>query len=162
MGLLLLLAASTVLEWTRLHRWDAWLPGDSGGLLGSLLGPPAQLWLGQTGSALLAISLLGVALAWVFRFSWAATAEGLGRWIDEALQHWRQRREADEDQRIGRQALRQRTAEEAEYERAHPAHALNLQGAGPADPDTAAGLQGEAQADPVPACLLYTSDAAAE
>ncbi|BAO80082.1 DNA segregation ATPase FtsK/SpoIIIE and related protein [Serpentinimonas raichei] len=148
-GLLLLLAASTVLEWTRLHRWDAWLPGDSGGLLGSLLGPPAQLWLGQTGSALLAISLLGVALAWVFRFSWAATAEGLGRWIDEALQHWRQRREADEDQRIGRQALRQRTAEEAEYERAHPAHALNLQGAGPADPDTAAGLQGEVQADPV-------------
>ncbi|MDO8274812.1 MAG: DNA translocase FtsK 4TM domain-containing protein, partial [Serpentinimonas sp.] len=135
--------------------WDAWLPGDSGGLLGSLLGPPAQLWLGQTGSALLAISLLVVALAWVFRFSWAATAEGLGRWIDEAVQHWRQRREADEDQRIGRQALRQRTLEESEYERAHPAHALSLPGADRADPglgpdlapSPGANLQDEATAD---------------
>ncbi|KJS75156.1 MAG: cell division protein FtsK [Comamonadaceae bacterium BICA1-1] len=155
LGLLLLLVASTVLEWTRLHRWDAWLPGDSGGLLGSLLGPSAQLWLGQTGSALLAISLLVVALAWVFRFSWAATAEGLGRWIDEALQRWRQRREADEDQRIGRQALRQRTLEESEYERAHPAHALSLPGADRADPglgpdlapSPGANLQDEATAD---------------
>ncbi|WP_029462724.1 DNA translocase FtsK [Serpentinimonas barnesii] len=149
-GLGLLLVASAVLEWSRLHRWDSWLPGDSGGLLGSLLGPAAQLWLGQTGSALLAISLLVVALAWVFRFSWAATAEGLGRWIDEALQHWRQRREADEDQRIGRQALRQRTLEETEYEQAHPAHALHLQGADWAGSDPGPDLEPSLGPDPDP------------
>jgi len=138
-GLLLLLVTSTVLEWSRLHRWDAWLPGESGGLLGSLLGPPAQLWLGQTGSALLAICLLLVAMAGVFRFSWAEAAEGLGRWIDDAVQGWRLRREAKEDLRIGRQALRQRSLEESEYEQLHPAHALSLQGDGQAASDPSLG-----------------------
>ena len=148
-GLLLLLATSTVLEWSRLHRWDAWLPGESGGLLGSLLGPPAQLWLGQTGSALLAICLLLVAMAGVFRFSWAEAAEGLGRWVDDAVQRWRLRREAKEDLRIGRQALRQRSLEESEYEQLHPAHPLSVQGDERAavDPSFGSGLSPGAQDD---------------
>jgi len=149
-ALTLLLLASTVLEWSRLHRWDAWLPGDSGGVLGSLLGPLALAWMGPTGSALLGLSLLLVALAWVFRFSWAATAEGLGRWIDSAAERWRQRREADEDQRIGRQALRQRTQEESDYEREHPPHTLLSPGSAAAGAEASAKVSAKTlQIEPV-------------
>ncbi|MCK7493975.1 MAG: DNA translocase FtsK 4TM domain-containing protein [Comamonadaceae bacterium] len=38
-GLALLLAASCALEWTRLYRWEALLPGHAGGVLGYALGP---------------------------------------------------------------------------------------------------------------------------
>ena len=111
LGLAVLLMASTVLEWSRLHRWDAGLPGVSGGVLGAMLGPVAVRWLGVTGSALVAIVVWVVALAWVFRFSWAHVAETLGRWVDDWLQSRRERREADEDQRIGRQAAQERARE---------------------------------------------------
>lgn len=115
LGLGVLLASSTVLEWSRLHRWDAILPGEAGGVLGSVLGPLAVRWLGVTGSALVAIAVWVVALAWVFRFSWAHTAEGLGRWLDQWIESRRERREADEDQRIGQQAARERAMEESAY-----------------------------------------------
>ena len=39
LGLVLLLAASTALEWTRLYRFEAALPGHAGGVLGYVLGP---------------------------------------------------------------------------------------------------------------------------
>ena len=138
MGVLVLMVASTVLEWSRLHRWDALLPADSGGVLGAWLGPWAVRWLGGTGAALLAIALLVVALAWVFRFSWAHTAETLGRWLDDWLQSRRERREADEDARIGQQAARERAAEEAVYVDEHPAHPVEL------DPDPAQPLRSRA------------------
>lgn len=126
LGALMLVVASTVLEWSRLHRWDALLPGDSGGVLGGLLGPWAARWLGVTGSALVAIALLVVALAWVFRFSWAHAAETLGRWLDDWWQSRRERREADEDLRIGQQAARERAMEETAYVNEHPAHPVEL------------------------------------
>ena len=34
LGLVVLLASSCVLEWSRLYRWDAHLPGESGGEIG--------------------------------------------------------------------------------------------------------------------------------
>jgi S-DNA-T family DNA segregation ATPase FtsK/SpoIIIE len=38
-GLILLIAASAALEWTRLYRWEAHLPGHAGGIVGHVLGP---------------------------------------------------------------------------------------------------------------------------
>ena len=38
LGVVMLLAASTALEWTRLYRWEAALPGPAGGVLGHTLG----------------------------------------------------------------------------------------------------------------------------
>jgi len=108
LGLGLLLCASTVLEWSRLHRWDAFLPGTSGGVLGELLGPWAVRWLGATGSALVALALLVWSLAWVFRFSWGTVAEGIGARLDQWFEQRREHRETEEDLRIGQQAARER------------------------------------------------------
>jgi S-DNA-T family DNA segregation ATPase FtsK/SpoIIIE len=64
---------------------------------------------------LVAIVLWVASLAWVFRFSWASVAEQLGARIDGWIQQRRNRRELDEDVRIGQEAAAQRAREEAAY-----------------------------------------------
>ena len=117
-GLVLLLAASTALEWTRLYRWESLLPGGhSGGVLGYLLGPSSMNLLGFAGSGVLWISLLLAGMSLAFQFSWLHLADLIG----ERLDAWRDRRaeriEIAEDLRLGEQALREREdVAEAEHQ----------------------------------------------
>ena len=107
-GLALLLCASCVLEWTRLYSLEPRLPGSSGGVLGSLLGPQALQWLGFTGSGLsaIALGLAGAALA--LRFSWGHVAERIGAAIYSRFETSRKQREIVEDIALGQQAARER------------------------------------------------------
>ncbi|TCS94464.1 DNA translocase FtsK [Tepidimonas ignava] len=108
-ALLGLLAASAVLEWTRLYRWDAWLPGHiAGGVLGAMLGPLALRWLGDVGSVLVPLTLGAACASVALRFSWAGLTEAIGAALERAWMRWRQRREASEDARIGQRAARER------------------------------------------------------
>ena len=124
-GLLLLLCASCVLEWTRLYSFEARLPGDSGGTLGSLLGPLGLRWLGFTGSGLVAILLGLVGASLAFRFSWGNVAERLGAAVHARLESSRKKREAVQDIAMGQQAARERevvvTGERVEIQEHHPA-----------------------------------------
>ena len=108
LALLLLLACSVSLEWSRLYRFEAGLPGHAGGVLGYLFGAAAVKWLGFTGSALVAIVLGVAATAVVFRFSWAHVAERIGATIYEFVQSRRARREIAQDLVMGEQAARER------------------------------------------------------
>jgi DNA segregation ATPase FtsK/SpoIIIE, S-DNA-T family len=123
-GLLLLLAASTVLEWTRMYRLEGVLPGPAGGVLGYVLGSLSMRWLGFTGSALGMLALLVLCLPRVFRFSWAHWAERLGFVLDGWFEARREKREAVEDQLIGRRAAREREevvkVERVEIQEHHP------------------------------------------
>ncbi|HWH75627.1 MAG TPA: DNA translocase FtsK 4TM domain-containing protein [Methylibium sp.] len=108
-GIGLLFAASCALEWTRLYRWEAGLPGaHAGGVLGYALGDWSVRMLGFTGSGVLWIAALLLGLSLALRFSWATVAERLGALI-EGL---RERRQAEidraEDLRLGEAALRER------------------------------------------------------
>jgi len=85
LGLVLLLCASTTLEWSRLHRFDHLLPGPSGGALGYAVGSLSVTWLGFTGSGLLGVILLVHGVAWVFNFSWRNVAERLGSRLDAVV-----------------------------------------------------------------------------
>ncbi len=124
LGLLLVLASSTGLEWSRLYRWDGALPGSAGGALGYIGGPLAERWLGFTGSALLGIATLMLGLALLFRFSWGQLAERIGARIDALLESRRARREAAQDLALGKQAARERdelvVLEREEVEAQHP------------------------------------------
>ncbi|MDO5693883.1 MAG: DNA translocase FtsK 4TM domain-containing protein [Pseudomonadota bacterium] len=128
LGLGLLLAASTGLEWSRLHRWDDVLPGSAGGILGYLGGPIAVKWLGFTGSALLGIAALVLGLALAFGFSWSRVAERIGAGLFALIESRRERRERAQDLALGKQAARER-AEVLHHEREvieeqHPAPVL--------------------------------------
>ena len=123
-GLLVLLVASAVLEWSRLYGLTTNLPGHVGGLMGNSLGPVVIRWLGFNGSTLLMLTMCLVALPHVFQFSWSQWAERLGSHLDRWLQTRRFKREAVEDQRIGQQAAREReevvAVEREEIEEHHP------------------------------------------
>ncbi len=108
LGLVLLLCASCVLEWTRLYSFEARLPDASGGALGTMLGPLALRWLGFTGSGLVAIliGLVGAALA--FRFSWGTVAERIGGAVHTRIEAGRKKREVVQDMALGERAARER------------------------------------------------------
>jgi DNA segregation ATPase FtsK/SpoIIIE, S-DNA-T family len=108
-GVLLLLCASSALEWTRLYRWEAHLPGGhAGGALGQVLGTLSQRALGFVGSGVwwIVLGVTGASLA--FRFSWWRLAERIGAAIDGLRLQRAERKERAEDLRMGEQALRER------------------------------------------------------
>ncbi len=107
-GLALVLAASTGLEWSRLYRLDDALPGAAGGVLGYVGGPLALKWLGFTGSTLLGIAALVVGVALLFRFSWGRVAEHIGAALYTLVERRRSRKAIAEDVELGRQATRER------------------------------------------------------
>lgn len=107
-GLILLLCASTMLEWSRLYRLESHLPGSGGGALGYLVGPSSVRWMGFTGSALVAIALGVVGSALVFRFSWSLIAERIGARVYSLFESRREKREMAADIAMGKQAARER------------------------------------------------------
>ena len=107
-GLALVVAASCVLEWSRLYSFEARLPGSSGGVVGALLAPPAVQWLGFTGSGLAAIGIALFGAAMALRFSWVQFAERIGAAVFSKLESSRKRREIVEDVALGKQAARER------------------------------------------------------
>jgi S-DNA-T family DNA segregation ATPase FtsK/SpoIIIE len=107
-GLLLLLCASAVLEWSRLYRLEFRLPGHGGGVLGYLVGPLGVQWMGFTGSALIAIAAGVIGSALVFRFSWSHIAERIGSRLYSLFESRREKREIAEDIAMGKKAVRER------------------------------------------------------
>ena len=108
LGLALLLAGSVSLEWARLHRLEAYLPGHGGGILGYWLGPLSVQWLGFAGAALVGIMLALVGASLAFGFSWGRVAEWLGAWLHAQVESRREKREVAQDIALGQQAARER------------------------------------------------------
>ncbi|NRF68043.1 DNA translocase FtsK 4TM domain-containing protein [Aquincola sp. S2] len=108
-GLGLLMLASCALEWTRLYRFDAGLPGgQAGGVLGIVAGGTSMKWLGFAGSGVLWIAVLVLGLSLALRFSWTRVADGLGAWIESIGARRSAAREQQEDKRIGERAVKER------------------------------------------------------
>jgi DNA segregation ATPase FtsK/SpoIIIE, S-DNA-T family len=124
LALLLLLAASCALEWSRLYRFEARLPDHAGGALGYLVGSAGVEWLGFAGSGLVSIAVGVMAAAVVFGFSWANTAQRLGEWISNLIESRREKREIAEDLAVGKKAAKEREDilidERIEIEEHHP------------------------------------------
>ena len=108
-GLALLIAASSSLEWTRLYQWEGRVAGGhAGGAVGYSLGGLSQQLLGFVGSGVLWIAALVAGIALALRFSWLRLAEDIGAWVDTLRQTRALRFERAEDVRVGEKALRER------------------------------------------------------
>ena len=123
-GVFLLVGVSCALEWSRLYRFEDLLPGHAGGVVGYSLGLTGVRWLGFTGSGLIGIVLMVLALALVFRFSWGRAAESLGARLEALVQLNLKNREKGKDLAEGRKAAQQRAKvveeERHELDEAHP------------------------------------------
>ncbi|MFN5350172.1 MAG: DNA translocase FtsK [Polaromonas sp.] len=128
LGLVLLMMASTGLEWSRLYRFEAHLPDHAGGALGYLVGGAGVKWLGFAGSGLVLIVVGVMAASLVFGFSWAHTAQRLGEWISNLIESRREKREIAEDLAVGKKAAMEREAtlqdERIDIEEHHPVPVL--------------------------------------
>jgi S-DNA-T family DNA segregation ATPase FtsK/SpoIIIE len=124
LALLLLLVASSGLEWSRLYRFEARLPDHAGGALGYWVGSASVKWLGFAGSGLVMIAVGVVTASSVFGFSWAHTAQRLGERISNLIESRREKREIAEDQAAGKKAAKERENilidERIEIEGQHP------------------------------------------
>ncbi len=107
-GLLMLMFASTSLEWARLYRLELMLPGASGGAMGQLFGPWSVRWMGFAGSGLVAIVLGLVGVSWVFNFSWPRVAERVGSLLYSLVESRREKKEEAQDRELGQLAVRER------------------------------------------------------
>ncbi|MEI2812927.1 MAG: DNA translocase FtsK 4TM domain-containing protein [Burkholderiaceae bacterium] len=114
LGLLLLVGSSVAIEWARLQRLEAYLPGFSGGVLGYELGIFSTKMLGFTGAALACICLGIMGASMTFGFSWNSTALRLGAWIEAFWLARRQKQEIAEDLAFGKQAALAREIEVVE------------------------------------------------
>jgi DNA segregation ATPase FtsK/SpoIIIE, S-DNA-T family len=110
LGLVLLMAASTALEWSRLYRFEEHLPGHAGGAVGMMLGTASMRWLGFTGSGLAWIVALVVGASLALRFSWLRLAEWLGARIEALREARADQRERAADRELGERAQREREA----------------------------------------------------
>ena len=82
-GLVLLLAASCALEWTRLYRFEALLPAARpAACWAHVLGPLSMKWLGFAGSGVAWIAALVLGASLALRFSWIALADRIGAAFD--------------------------------------------------------------------------------
>ena len=110
-GLAMLLAASSSLEWTRLYQWEGRVAGGhAGGVVGFTLGSLSQQLLGFVGSGVWWIAALVAGIALALRFSWLHLAEGIGARVDSLREKRFERIERAEDVRVGERALREREA----------------------------------------------------
>jgi DNA segregation ATPase FtsK/SpoIIIE, S-DNA-T family len=107
-GLALLMAASCALEATRLYRFEGFLPGHSGGVLGYALGATSVKWLGFAGSGVFWIATLVAGIAMALHFNWLQLAERIGGWLDTFKQKREAQRELAEDVKLGEAAQRER------------------------------------------------------
>jgi S-DNA-T family DNA segregation ATPase FtsK/SpoIIIE len=124
LGLVLLLAASASLEWTRLYQWETQVAGgNAGGVLGLLLGRASQSLLGFAGSGVLWIAMLVAAASMALGFSWLRVADVLGAAIENLRSRRVERIERAEDARLGAEAIRERD-EVLEFE--HELHEQHL------------------------------------
>ena len=109
LGLVLVLAASASLEWTRLYQWEAQMAGGhAGGVLGYVLGRSSQGLLGFAGSGVLWIAVLVAGVSMALQFSWPRAAEALGRAIVTLHSRRARRIERADDLRVGEAATRER------------------------------------------------------
>ena len=118
LGVVILLAACSALEWSRLYSAEKYLPGSSGGVLGFLLGTTAERHLGFNLSALLWVALLVWGVAWSLRFSWLNFAETIGARVSNKVEGFLYQREVARDMAEGAKAahVRETTVEVARAE----------------------------------------------
>jgi len=107
-GFALTLVSSMGLESIRLHSLQLELPRPPGGILGELIGDPLQMAFGFTGSTLILLFGLAVGLSLFLHFSWLNLSEQVGRYIELGIRRLREKREKQEDLKIGEQAAVER------------------------------------------------------
>ncbi len=109
-GFALLLLASSGLESMRLHRFDALLPEQAGGVVGTLENDLMLQWPGFTSSTLTLLLLMAAGWSLFSGISWLRTAEIIGTALEQGWMWFAERRSGWQIKAVGASATRRREA----------------------------------------------------
>ncbi|MGD9869571.1 MAG: DNA translocase FtsK [Thauera sp.] len=109
-GFLVVLLASSALEFLRFHSHGAAVPLEPGGLLGIEIGQVTQRYFGFTGGTLLLLALLAAGLSVFTGVSWIAVAERVGLWLENLVLGAQRVWLKWQDRRVGREVAQKREA----------------------------------------------------
>ena len=104
-GFLLLLVASSGIEYLRMHSLKAALPLAPGGMIGAIAGTAASKLLGFTGGTLVLLMVFAAGINLFTRISWLTVIERLGAALETAFFYVVQRWQEWQDRRVGEQAV---------------------------------------------------------
>jgi len=109
-GFVLLLLASSGIEWLRAWHWTLALPAAAGGVLGEGVGRATAALLGFTGGSLLLLLMMAVGFSLFTGVSWLEMAERTGGWLERAWWRAIQTWHAYRDRKLGEVAVQKREA----------------------------------------------------
>jgi DNA segregation ATPase FtsK/SpoIIIE, S-DNA-T family len=109
-GYVLLVVASSGLEFLRFHSLTVELPLGAGGMLGLEVGGSLARQLGYTGATILLLSAMAVGWSVFSGMSWLWFFERLGGFLETSYQFVYRLLERWQDRRIGREVAQQREA----------------------------------------------------
>ena len=125
-GFLIVLLASSALEYLRFHTYSFVLPAKAGGVLGLELGSFFQRHAGFTGATLLLLFVFGAGLSLMIGFSWLRLVEGVGALSELGFFGLKGAYERWQDKRIGEVVAKEREevveVEKKKYEHHEPVH----------------------------------------
>ena len=107
-GFLVLLIASSGIEYLRLHTLKAVLPLAPGGMIGAMAGGVASKLLGFTGGTLVLLLVFAAGLSLFTGVSWLTIIEKIGAGIESAYHKVVARWQERQDRRAGEQAVIER------------------------------------------------------
>ena len=107
-GFLVLLIASSGIEFLRLHTLKAILPLAPGGVIGAITGGMASKLLGFTGGTLVLLLVFAAGLSLFTSVSWLSIIENIGAGIENTFNAVVMRWQERQDRRVGEQALIER------------------------------------------------------
>ncbi len=107
-GFLVLLIASSGIEYLRLHTLKAVLPLAPGGMIGAMAGGIASKLLGFTGGTLVLLLVFAAGLSLFTSVSWLTIIEKIGAGIETAYERVVARWQERQDRRAGEQAVIER------------------------------------------------------
>ena len=107
-GFALVLLSSASIESIRLWKLPALLPLAPGGAFGESIGNALARAFGFNGATLLLLATFAVGCSLLFGVSWLKVMERIGAMFEALYQRFRERREREQDRRIGQIATAER------------------------------------------------------
>ena len=101
LGFALVLLSSAAIEAIRLWKLPVILPLAPGGAFGDSIGDGLARAFGFNGATLLLLAAFAIGCSLLFGVSWIKVMERIGAALESLHQRWRERREREQDRRIG-------------------------------------------------------------
>ncbi|ETD71147.1 cell division protein FtsK [Pelistega indica] len=121
-GFILVLLGSMGIEASQARFFEMGFPGGPGGILGQMFASSLQTYIGVGPAAIVLLVMFLLGLSLFFNFSWLSLAEKIGMFIQGVINRFANKRDEEEDRKIGEQAAEVRATSVESHKVELPVH----------------------------------------